>query len=270
MWNTKKFRATEWMAVYDGKFLRCFFSLLPLSCHHIEPDELHAMYLGTVQYILGSVLWALCYQAMTGSAATNMEQVWDSIAKAYRDYDVANQYTNLTLTSFTNPDSPKSAYPKLKGKGMETRDLVIPMYSTWLHLAPPDFPIRAEITLVLESQCRIQNMLRTHRHSMFLPEDVASSLLECIESQLVAYTALGDAADRKGDLLWNCPAKFHWLWHLGDKASLLHPQVGITLIDEDFQGKLKEIAHACASGTELHNVTVGAMSKYRWLMHLLR
>eukprot|EP00974_Lingulodinium_polyedra_P061906 5975381-Lingulodinium_polyedra.AAC.1 len=65
------------------------------------------------------------------------------------------------------------------------------------------------------------------------------------------------------------PSKFHWLWHLGDKAQFLNPQLGCCLIDEDFVGKIKTMAHSCASGTPAPLVPLSVVDKHRWAMHLL-
>ena len=37
------------------------------------------------------------------------------------------QFSSLTLKSFCDVDKPRSAYPKLKGKGAEIKDLVEPL-----------------------------------------------------------------------------------------------------------------------------------------------
>ena len=50
-----------------------------LSVWHVEPDELHVMYLGTVMYVWGSVLWLLCFVILPDTPQKNMETVWAGI-----------------------------------------------------------------------------------------------------------------------------------------------------------------------------------------------
>ena len=52
------------------------FQLPWLSCLNIDPDELHIVYLGVAMYLLGSVLWLLCYDVLPGSPQDNMSVVW--------------------------------------------------------------------------------------------------------------------------------------------------------------------------------------------------
>ena len=37
---------------------------------------------------------------------------------------------------FTNPDSPKQAYPRLKGRAIEVRNLIEPMVALWEQVCP--------------------------------------------------------------------------------------------------------------------------------------
>ena len=75
----------------------------------------------------------------------------------------------------------------------------------------------------------MQSAISDHSDSMFLPKPVAKAFLPHVENLLVHYTKLANAADSAGDLLWNLPAKFHWLWHLGQRAQFINPRVSSTL-----------------------------------------
>eukprot|EP00959_Pyramimonas_sp_CCMP1952_P115323 2410440-Pyramimonas_sp.AAC.1 len=63
-----------------------------------------------------------------------MEVVWNSIAKYYSEFKVPCQYTSLKIGSFTEEDHPHKVYAKLKGKGIESRDLVFPLSKVWQDL----------------------------------------------------------------------------------------------------------------------------------------
>ena len=85
------------------------------------------MHLGTTQYLLGAVLFILVFQILPDSPEENMHNIWTSINDYYRHYNVVTQYSSLKLASFHEP----SQYPKLKGKGAEVKDLVLPLAHVW-------------------------------------------------------------------------------------------------------------------------------------------
>ena len=192
------------------------------------------------------------------------------ITEVYVDLGIANPYAHLTLASFTDPNNPRKDVPKLNGKGMEARDLVIPVYKLWKEHAKAyvDFSCVKDL---LEAQCKIQLILKSHDHLMFLPLDAVSDLRKHINVFLQTYQKLALAADAdpRKDLLWNCPTKFHQMWHFGHKSLYLHPKTGSCLLDEDFVGKMKLIVRACSEGTPAHNVPIGTMEKYTWALHFL-
>ena len=100
------------------------FQLPWLSCLNIDPDELHIVHLGLAMYLLGSVLWLLCYDVLPGSPQDNMSVVWTQVCTHYAAIQASCQYTNLSLHSFCDPGSPFASYPKLKGRGAEVKDLI--------------------------------------------------------------------------------------------------------------------------------------------------
>ena len=59
------------------------------------------------------------------------------------------------------------------------------------------------------------------------------------------------------------PTKFHWLYHWAERSRWLNPRKGYCMIDEDFVGKCKTLAHSCAAGSEMHLMPVEASDKYR-------
>ena len=115
----------------DGVFLHWIFEIVGVSNLSLEPDELHIIYLGTLQYFLGTVLWILTYIVLTEDPVSNIERIWELIRKEY-NVAVGNQYSQFGL-NFKEHDK---HYPCLKGKGMEARDLVIPLSQVWAKLTP--------------------------------------------------------------------------------------------------------------------------------------
>ena len=198
-----------------------------------------------------------------------MEEVWRRVVMIYKDMQVPNQFSNLTISSFIDPTRVNMEYPRLKGKGMECKDLLRPLYYAWLDLVPRDVEGFDLVRVLLEDKISALQILWGHREDMFLPLAKARAFQAKVGSFLQGYSALASLADHKGLLLWNMPSKFHWLWHLGDRARLMHPRVGCCLLDEDFVGKVKIIAHSCAFGTPGHLAPQGIFEKYRWVQHFM-
>ena len=80
-WKATFLSILEWRASYSSLFY--IFELEYITHLNIEPDELHAMYLGTSTYMLGSLLFMLVFQELDGSPQTIMEQVWSDIVDCY-------------------------------------------------------------------------------------------------------------------------------------------------------------------------------------------
>ena len=122
---------------------------------------------------------------------------------------------------------------------------------------------------MLTSLVDVQNILSEHKDCLILPADKAGQIFQCTKFFLKSYQKLAFEAEQAGEMYFSMPAKFHWLYHWGVRARLLNPRKTNTLIDEDFVGYAKDLAHSCAAGTELHMMPVKACDKYRWAMFFL-
>ena len=121
------FSALQWRQLYKPNELHFIFQLAYLSCHNLEVDELHVRHLGTTMYMLGAVLYMLCFHVLDGAPEDIMHDIWASISAFYKKHKVVTQYSNLKIASFHEPGQ----YPKLKGKGGEIKDLVAPLAHVW-------------------------------------------------------------------------------------------------------------------------------------------
>jgi len=266
-WKRKLFTTAQWLSIYEGVKPHPVFMVLGIGHYSIEPDELHVIYLGTLQYLLGSVLYLLVYKILGHGADKNLAAVWSAIQKDYAKHKVSCQIGNLTLSSFVDPKSPHMTYPKFRGKGAESRDLVGPMLSAWVELVPSDYLEKNIVTNMLRNQQNLQDILSEHKTEMFLPSEAVQNFRSSIDKLLIDYQKVAASADRRGDLIWNMPTKWHWLWHLGERAQYLNPRRAATMLNEDFVSHKKDLTHSCAAGTELHQTSIKASTKHRWGFH---
>lgn len=219
--------------------------------------------------LLGSVLWLLCYRMLPQSPDKNMATIWTKICAAYKKHKVMTQYSALTLNSFVAPEQPTKQYPKLKGKGAEVKDLVLPVMDVWAEHMNKRSEHDQHVLAALRAQVEVQTLLSENATRAILPKQVVSKLQRSMMRMLQEYSVLANYADRNGDLLFSVLPKHHWAYHIGEHAAFVNPRKGNTMIDEDFVGRVKDIVCACVSGTKPHAVPEKVVLKYRLGMRLL-
>ena len=115
-------------------------------------DALHVADMGVTKHACGNVLWLLCYTDMLGEQKTpadNMAQVWGDIDDLHKARGTSSQFSNLSLASFCNPDTPRSDFPILNGKGAERRHLLPILVTIWVKYARPVIVFEQHVTQVL-------------------------------------------------------------------------------------------------------------------------
>ena len=128
----------------------------------------------------------------------------------------------------------------------------------------------AKIYDALSASVQVKYMLHDHSKDNILPLDVADSLRTSVLKCLRIYQNLAFKAEAvTGQLLWNMPTKFHWLYHLSMRAKFLNPRKGSTWIEEAFVGKLKTMVHSCGAGSSQSQAIVKTAAKYRWVLHVI-
>ena len=181
------------------------------------------MHLGTTSYMLGSVLWVLCYDSLAGSPVENMQAVWAIVKEAYRRDGSDSQFTNLTLSSFCDKSSPHSHDPQLKGKGAEIKGLVKPLLLCWHHFESSISHNYAIVLAMLEAQLRVQEVLTEFAMDLFLPKAVAAELAGLVDEVLRLYTMLANSADDDAQLLWSVTPQVPLVVALGPEECVSQP-----------------------------------------------
>ena len=91
--------------------------------------------------------------------------------------------------------------------------------------------------------------------------DDATKVTSLANRILLRYSTLENAAGKRGDLVFAVTPTFHWLFHFGQRAKLLHPRRGNTMIDEACVGVCKQIVQSCANGTESVKIPAAFVEK---------
>lgn len=266
-WMKECYNSTIWKANNPHPWY--LFELGYLSCLNVEPDELHIIYLGTAAYLAGSILKLLAYTVLPGTPVENMKEVWGMIVEYYKTRQTQCQFTNLGLSSFCEVSRPHQHYPKLKGKGAEIKDIMPALLAVWEALKRRRNEHDDRVQRVLEFQVELQSILSDNAASNFLPKRAADRLKTITMKHLQEYSILATEADARGDLLFTVAPKHHWMWHLSDRAKYINPRRSNTFIDEDFVGKIKEVAKSVVHGTESHMIPLALFEKFSWGKHVL-
>ena len=239
-----------------------------MTCCNVEPDELHVVHLGTSALLLGSCLWLLVYERLPHTPQANVEQIWAELCEGYVKHRSGTQFSSLTLSSFCDPDKPHREFPKLRGRGAEVKDLVLPLVDCWRrHRRNTDDD--ALLLDVLYAQADMQSILSDHADEPFLPLEVARRFEKCCWKMVQGTTVLALSAQRQKKLLFNVVPKHHWAIHMGLRSHWVNPRKANTMIDEDFVKHIKHIVVSSAHGTAPHDIPSKVVEKYRigiWLL----
>ena len=263
-WKRMHYTAAQWNESHDSP--HPLFRSAHVTCLNVEPDEAHVLHLGVGQHVVGSVLWLLVYScsSLEGTPAEKMAKIWDSIRVEYKAAKASTQMTALALKSFHGSQKFSEAYPKLKSKAAECKDLIEPIRRTWQkYMNRRDADHRVVLDM-LQALCDAQQILQLHAGLPILPLDVAKRFRNLIHLFLQLYSQLANAADREGVCLFAMVPKHHWLWHLGERSLFVNPRKSCCLLDEDYVGKVKQIVRSAAHGTALHVIQSKVADQYKF------
>ena len=122
---------------------------------------MHVKYLGTDQYLFGSILELLVSWVLDGSPEENLKRVWASLQEAYNSLrtPVQQRYRYLNrLTMFM-----RSGYAKLRGKASEIRHLGKALQIMWLKFYNKRLGVHRDIALILKLNCAMESIIEDNR-----------------------------------------------------------------------------------------------------------
>ena len=122
---------------------------------------------------------------------------------------------------------------------------------------------------MMEAMLEVQRILHDTANELFVPLDECARIETLVDVFLLEYQKLAYATDMAKKWLWSNPAKFHFLWHWSRRVKFIHPRRTNCFLDEDFVGRLKILAQACASGASLESMLKNLFAKYKYALHLM-
>eukprot|EP00439_Symbiodinium_sp_Y106_P030300 s2_g3.t1 len=133
---------------------------------------MHVKYLGTDQYLFGSILELLVSWVLDGSPEENLKRVWASLQEAYNSLrtPVQQRYRYLNrLTMFM-----RSGYAKLRGKASEIRHLGKALQIVWLKFYNKRLGVHRDIALILKLNCAMESIIEDNRSEYAFPPEAAT------------------------------------------------------------------------------------------------
>ena len=180
----------------QNPFANPLFEVSGVSALTAQLDFMHVKYLGSDQYLYGSVLFLIVYRLMPdGNAANNLTQIWEFIKEFYKNNkDICRcPYKMIKLSMFS---SGPGGYPKLKGKAAEVRDLGPALLAAWKFGMTEGDVFHLALLGALEASCRMDEILRQNKHLFCLPPAAAQEFMEqarvYIQQQVVIHNYNGD------------------------------------------------------------------------------
>ena len=168
-WVNRRFVKTTWEETRPNQGIS-LFRLAFVSCLTYYIDLMHARFLGSDGYFLGSVLFLLIFDALDGSPDDNLAFVLSSI----KDYYLIHEYWKQKLARFktlkmamviANPRSPHANFPRLKGKAVEIRHVAPAVLELWRnHCGCDDVVVRGVWHAALLHPCTNHTLEPTWRH----------------------------------------------------------------------------------------------------------
>ena len=187
-WRATIWTPAAWRA-WNGRSKSPLFRLPGTSCHTVSLDYLHTKYLGTDQWLYGSILYLLTHVILGGSPINNLKTVWAKIERFYKESrtPASRRFRSLgKLSMFVR----KTGYPKLRGKGYELKNFGRALLCAWEHFMKPHIIIHQQILLMLKMNVRMEDLLSKNKLLWVLPAAAAREFQESARATLLVYNAV--------------------------------------------------------------------------------
>ena len=273
-WRDRLKDLTHWF--FTEKHL-LFNSGLGLNVFHVAMDVLHLIDLGCGQHICGSIIYLLVFDThLPGAFAEKSAKVWSALQSAYEQLAtvsgerMTSSMFDKIFETYGRSSKPKD-FPQVLTKGAICRHLVPALkivLQTVTDWAPSSMADRRELRIFGHVNEVLVALTGFYENIMFHGVWLASSgaqeahdFLACVGLHHQALTSL--FVD-EGRLLFHLTEKAHFVQHLALDCveSRLNPRVGWTYADEDWIGRLAQIAMACTKGRG--PIRLGAPLVDRW------
>ena len=223
-------------------------------------DWMHCKYIGSDQYMLGSVLWILCFLVLPGAAEDNVKTCWSFIKLYYKLHRTKVRYRFLNkLTMFTR----KKDGPKLRGKASEVKYVIPAIVALWQKHMSRGVYVHRQILLMLKLNAKLESMLNQHVGSNKLPEPDATVFEQTAFAMARLQSEVARHYSGEAVKLFSITSKTHFVCHDAMLARHMNPKLVWCFGGEDYMHKSQKLAQSCTRGVSQTACTVKLASHYR-------
>lgn len=247
-----------------------FFSMtLWFSSLVIHYDYMHCKFLGSDQYLFGSILYLITHHEMPDEdPRVNLVGLWGWISQWYIEsgYPASKRYRHLDkLSMYVKKKGP----PKLRGKAIEIKHFGPVLQAVWLEFGKGS-PWYDQLSLVLDLNNQLDQILDSHpvSHYCCLPEEVAAQFLENAKAVAQVTKAVSQSCKASGINAFSVTSKAHDLIHIAMLSKYVHPILTSCFDGEDYMKVVQRLMQSCIRGNNFWQAPVKATSHYRLAMHI--
>ena len=219
-----------------SQFLSKLFSVPGFTLHYIQPDWMHTVCLGVLQYLMGNVMWEL-FVLVCGSMSNPGQAcatLFNMTVNVARDLGVDRPFSDLFVRMIRHAANKK---PRMRLKAAQGRN-VLPILTTMAQQFFPCAPgSREKIRLrCCQAMCRCYMELK--RWTDESPRQLELAARQC----LLLYVSLGNM-EEVGYLMWHVYPKHHLFAHVATVET--NPALLWNYGDEDEIGRAAKHARRC-------------------------
>ena len=267
-WMTRIWTPAAWLAAFPVHHI--IFDLPFVSILNIAVDWMHVKLLGTDMYLFGSVLWILVYMLLPNSPEENMDAVETLLLQYFVDSREYGCFSNIKISMFTNPLTPRAKYPKLKGKAGEIKTLGPALLHVWSHYMDARNAVHRRIRATLQLTVEANAIVANNRGCFRMSGEDARRLRKVIFDFLSLYNALASyyMQAATAERLFDVTIKFHYLAHLALSADQMNFHLTWCFAGEDFMQHTKRLMTSAVRGNSPQSSSAKMMQKYLIAMHV--
>ena len=160
-WRETILTASQWRIHADNR--NCAIFTVPnVSGLSVQPDLMHAKYLGYVQFFLGSVLFLLTHHILPASPLANLRRIGLIARRILRRTNKSAPF-NLSQWSKLSIFLRQKGFPKMRGKGAQIRALAPVLGIIWNRFCSSDNINHRRISLIFKLDAEIEQILDNHK-----------------------------------------------------------------------------------------------------------
>ena len=242
-----------------------------LHRHHVPGDAMHIIDCNGVAHFLGgSVLWQLASEEGIGN---NMDEriafMWGQCRAMYVTLGVEQRIGRITK-EMVKPDANSWACLGSSIKAAAARHLIPVLLQVCRQMYTGN---RAALHRICALQCLSDYYNLVEMAPIVPSNEDGDRALDLGERFLLHYNYLADTAQQEGLLLYPCPPKLHFFWHVTYQTRWLNPRSHCAYSHESFVGKIGTAASAVMHGTSVSRLSKNILENYlhvlmlRWQPH---